>query len=69
MVIDEYKQADNVKQDKQFLYGINPKYKNQENTLLEMFGKCDSFNKNIKITNDSSSSSSSTIESEIESKE
>ena len=38
-----------TKQDKQFLYGVNPKYKNQENTLLEMFGRCDSFNKNIKI--------------------
>ena len=38
-----------TKQDKQFLYGVNPKYKNQENTLLEMFGRCDSFNKNIKM--------------------
>ena len=37
-----------TKQDKQLLYGINPKYKNQENTLLEMFGKCDSFNKILK---------------------
>lgn len=38
-----------TKQDKLFLYGINPKYKNQENTLLEIFGKCDSFNKKIKL--------------------
>lgn len=38
-----------TKQDKQFLYGVNPKYKNQENTLLEMFGRCDSLNKNIKM--------------------
>ena len=38
-----------TKQDKLFLYGINPKYKNQENTLLELFGKCDSFNKKIKL--------------------
>ena len=38
-----------TKQDKLFLYGINPKYKNQENTLLELFGKCDSFNKKIKM--------------------
>ena len=38
-----------TKQDKQYLYGINPKYKNQENTLLEMFGKCDAFNKKIKM--------------------
>ena len=38
-----------TKQDRQLLYGINPKYKNQENTLLEMFGRCDSFNKRIKM--------------------
>ena len=38
-----------TKQDKLLLYGVNPKYKNQENTLLEMFGKCDSFNKKIKM--------------------
>ena len=37
------------KVDKNFLYGINPKYKNQEDKLLSMFGKCDSFNKKIKI--------------------
>ena len=38
-----------TKQDRQFLYGINPKYNNQENTLLEIFGKCDLFNKRIKM--------------------
>ena len=37
------------KVDKKFLYGINPKYKNQEDKLLSMFGKCDSFNKKIKM--------------------
>lgn len=35
--------------DKQLLYGINSKYKNQENTLLELFGKCDSFNKKMRM--------------------
>lgn len=35
--------------DKKLVYGINPKYKNQENKLLEMFGKCDDFNKKIKM--------------------
>lgn len=37
------------KVDKQLLYGINPKYKNQEDKLLSMFGKCDSFNKKIRM--------------------
>lgn len=37
------------KSDKQLLYGINPKYKNQESNLLKMFGKCDIFNKKIKM--------------------
>ena len=35
--------------DKKFLYGINPKYQNQEDKLLTMFGKCDSFSKKIKM--------------------
>ena len=38
-----------TKNDKKLLYGINPKYKNQEEKLLSMFGKCDSFDKKIKI--------------------
>ena len=37
------------KSDKKLLYGINPKYKNQENLLLELFGKCNNFNKEIKL--------------------
>ena len=35
--------------DKKLLYGINPKYKNQEDKLLSMFGKCDLFDKKIKM--------------------
>ncbi len=38
-----------TKRDKQLLYGVNPKYKEQENVLLEMFGECDAFDKNIKM--------------------
>lgn len=38
-----------TKADNQLLYGINPKYNNQENKLLEIFGKCDSFDKKIKM--------------------
>lgn len=37
------------KMDKKLLYAINPKYKNQEDILLKMFGKCDTFNKQIKM--------------------
>lgn len=37
------------KKDKKMLYGINPKFKNQENKLLELYGNCDSFNKSIKM--------------------
>ena len=39
-----------TKNDKKLLYGINPKYKNQEEKLLSMYGKCDSFNKKITRT-------------------
>lgn len=35
--------------DKKFLYGINPKYKNQDNKLLKMYGKCDSLENSIKL--------------------
>ena len=37
------------KNDIKLLYGINSKYRNQENRLLEMFGKCDLFDKKIKM--------------------
>lgn len=37
------------KNDKKLLYGINPKYRNQESELLKLFGKCDSFDKKIKM--------------------
>lgn len=37
------------KKDRQLLYGLNPKYKSQEEKLLSLFGKCDSFNKKIKM--------------------
>lgn len=36
-------------EDKRLLYGCNPKYKNQEDKLLSMFGKCSTFDKKIKM--------------------
>lgn len=38
-----------IKENKNMLYGDNPKYKNQEPRLFEMYGKCCEFNKRIKI--------------------
>lgn len=37
------------RKDKKLVYGINPKYKNQDDILLKLFGKCDTFNKHIKM--------------------
>ena len=37
------------KKDKKMLYGLNPKYRNQEQRLLEIYGNCSNFDKNIKI--------------------
>ena len=38
-----------TKKDKQLIYGRNPKFENQENKLLDLFGHCDVWNKNIKM--------------------
>ena len=38
-----------VKENKKTQYGLNPKYKNQEKRLLELYGKCDKFDKKIRI--------------------
>jgi len=38
-----------VKEDKKTQYGLNTKYKKQEQKLLELYGKCDKFDKKIRI--------------------
>lgn len=38
-----------VKEDKKMIYGLDCKYKNQEQKLLELYGECDKFNKKIRI--------------------
>lgn len=38
-----------IKEDKKLLYGLNPKYENQEQKLLKLYGKCDKFDKKIRI--------------------
>ena len=37
------------KEDKRLLFGINPKFRNQENKLLDLFGKSDDFDKRLRM--------------------
>ena len=38
-----------VKEDKKLKYGFNPKYKNQEEKLFNLYGECNKFDKKIRI--------------------
>lgn len=38
-----------TKEDKKYIYGLNPKYKNQESKLLQLYGECDNLDKKLKM--------------------